>query len=120
VSQHKEEVLKLWGAGKSPGRIHKNTGIPIQTIVRIIHDSQHVAADGEGYGRKNLQKYIIARRSVRGQWPQESLAALKSAQRQYDAGEIEMCQGRDGDIIIQYAIPRQVPCAQRNYFAPVL
>lgn len=67
-------------------------------------------------GRPELQKYIIAYRYAFLDWAASDEPKLADARKKFDAGTHEMCQGRDGDIIIQYLIPRLVPCRPRKFF----
>ena len=66
-------------------------------------------------GPKNLEKYIVATRHVVNQpaWP-ENDKKIKQARLDYDSGLTEMCQGRDGDMIILYSIPRKNPELDRR------
>lgn len=64
-------------------------------------------------GREELRKYIVAVK--RFDWPVEYDKALSIARRLYEAGTHEMCQGRDGPMIIQYLIPRNVPVRLREF-----
>ena len=67
-------------------------------------------------GHPELRKYIIAYRHVFRDWPKTSQEVLRDARQKFDAGTHEMCQGRDGDYIIQYLIPRLKPCKERGFF----
>lgn len=53
-------------------------------------------------------RYIVARCSVPGQWEWTNDRAERDYRRRYDAGWIEMAQGRmpDGALAL-YAIPRR-------------
>lgn len=135
-----EEILSMWkdGAGKKPGRIAKETGLPIREVLRVIgaHESSQPAppaatagpfrepallraltpiAELDGYGRPELRPYLIARRTKHEPW--DNQATIASAREEYDAGTIEMCQGRDGDFLLLYRIPRKVPAKPRAYFS---
>lgn len=135
-----EEILSMWraGTGKKPGRIAKETGLPIREVLRVIaaHEagqpSAKVAAAGpfrepallrsltpvaqyDGYGRPELREFLIARRTKHEGW--DNQPTIASAREEYDAGIIEMCQGRDGDWLLLYRIPRKVPAPPRAYFS---
>jgi len=67
-------------------------------------------------GPESLRKYIIAIKDIslppgekseryKAPWPDEYREVLAAARSGYDAGRVEMIQGRDGPIVIQYAIP---------------
>ena len=57
----------------------------------------------------------IATRGVFGDWPQHD-PAIKAAHRAFDAGTAEVCQGREGDRVVLFCIPRRVPAPSRAYF----
>ena len=68
-------------------------------------------------GRAELRKYIIAHTRADRGWSIFQQTILEDARKKYDAGTHEMCQGRDGRIIIQYLIPRLIPTKPRRYFS---
>lgn len=68
-------------------------------------------------GRPELRPFIVAvRRNY--YWPPEYYDALVAARAAYCAGTHEMCQGRDGDVIIQYLIPRKERVEKRPFYRP--
>lgn len=67
-------------------------------------------------GRPELQPYIVSVREVSQQWPSSDRAALREARDRHDLGEVTMCQGRAGHLIIQYAIPTQKTARRLPYF----
>lgn len=67
-------------------------------------------------GRQELRKYIVAYRIADRGWTSFQQEILEDARRKFDAGTHEMCQGRDGRYILQYLIPRLIPCGRRNFF----
>lgn len=70
-----------------------------------------------GYGRVELHPYIISRRHVQApKWPIEDFQRLHEYRRLHDEGKVTMCQGRDGDWIIQYAFPNNPPVKREAYF----
>ena len=79
--------------------------------------SETTPSEFENLGRPELRKYIVAYRHVARDWPYDMREALRNARRKFDAGTHEMCQGREGAIIIQYLIPRMVPCKPRKFFS---
>lgn len=76
-------------------------------------------------GRLELRRFLIAVRDVSEEttvlglpWrlvPQAYMT-LDEARRAYDDGKVDMCQGREGNLILQYAIPRRFPAPHRNHF----
>lgn len=70
-----------------------------------------------GWGRVTLQPYIISRRHLgHHHWPADDLTVLQDHRRLHDQGKVTMCQGRDGNWIIQYAIPHRKPVRRAPYF----
>ena len=67
-----------------------------------------------------MKKYVIATRNVHAKGWDENDPAIIKARYDYDAGKIEMCQGRQGDTLILYAIPRKKKAENRKpWFHPV-
>lgn len=112
-------------------RLARSYGLPLSTVRSIAEDEDLVAvlehrletkAEPTEYhitplGRPELQKYIVAVRHVCDpDWP--DTPELRKAKADYDAGLVEMAQGRDGDWFIQYSIPRKRPVKDRiPYFS---
>lgn len=58
-------------------------------------------------GRDRLHRNILSvRHRDEPGWPVENRADIERARREYDAGYIELAQGRDGPWVIQYAFNR--------------
>ena len=94
---------------------------PAPAVYRpILGSGATVPKDERGrivLGREEMRDYIISARHVYYPWPEEHEGRLAAARAAYDAGKMEMCQGRDGPYIIQYAIPRAKPTKPREYFS---
>lgn len=70
-----------------------------------------------GYGPVHLRGHIVSRRHLNDpSWPREDYQKLCNTRRLHDEGKVTMCQKRDGDWIIQYAIPNHPPVKRRPYF----
>ena len=70
-----------------------------------------------GWGRVELHPHIISRRHVQwAKWPSEDLQRIHEHKKLHDEGKVTMCQGRDGDWLIQYAIPNNPPVRRSSYF----
>lgn len=71
-----------------------------------------------GFGRPHMHPYIVSRMRLNGmtRWPQEDYPRLHEHRKLHDEGKVTMCQGRDGDWIIQYAIPNHPPVKREPYF----
>lgn len=68
-------------------------------------------------GKPELRKYIVAYRHIARPWPYHLRDALQDARQKFDAGTHEMVQGRTESYVIQYLIPRIVPCEPRRFFS---
>lgn len=64
------------------------------------------------------KEHIVSRRGVDSNWPSKDQAALAEARRKHDAGEVTMCQKREGRYILQFAIPTKGgPIKRTPYFS---
>lgn len=71
-----------------------------------------------GWGKTSLQQHIISRRKLSDKWPRADSARLGHFRKLHDQGKVTMCQGRDGEYMIQYAIPSEQPHPNRPpYFS---
>jgi hypothetical protein len=87
-------------------------GIPVATArTMIIEENSYL----EGWGKPSMHQHIISRRELDEKWPRADKARLEYHRKLHDQGLMTMCQGRDGNFILQYAVPSQV---KRNaYFS---
>ena len=70
-----------------------------------------------GWGRVELHPFIISRRHIKAsKWPSEDYQRLHEHRKLHDEGKVNMCQGRDGEWIIQYALPNNPPVRRNAYF----
>lgn len=69
-----------------------------------------------GWGPVRKQKNIISRRRSGDGWPREHDLRLHHHRKLHDQGRTTMCQGRDGDFIIQYSIPSATIIPRAVYF----
>lgn len=110
-------------------KVSRKVGIPVRLIREHLPselqddvDLPRVELYG-GWGRPELKRYLIARYNLNSTWGSRTWASedaekIKEARAKYDAGLIEMAQGRDGDWILLYAIPRKNPEKNRMpYFS---
>ncbi len=71
----------------------------------------------EGWGRPSLHPYIISRRHCQApRWPVEDANRIYEHKKLHDDGKVTMCQGRDGEWILQYSIPNTPPVKRSAYF----
>jgi hypothetical protein len=97
--------------------IARKWGCSLTELRDLKAELQGKPAEGE---RESMQKYAIARTRAGCPWMKSD--RILQAQKDYDAGLIEMATGRvnteDGPFLILYAIPRKVPDTKRTpYFS---
>ena len=66
-------------------------------------------------GRIELRKYVVARRGIDGS-PWSRPLAVAHAREQYDAGVVELAQGRSKDYFFLYAFPLKEKTIREPYF----
>lgn len=114
-AQNNIALLRLLELTRNPYEISEELGIKVSDVRRVM--PQLDLSDLPGWGRVKLQPHIVSRRRVSAlSWPSEHLGRLIECRRQHDQGRVNMCQGRDGEWIIQYAIPNQRPIRRLPYF----
>lgn len=100
-------------------RTARQLGISLDRVNRVVGQKEfHVekkTAQFGGRGRPELEKYLIATKHVNDGWD-HAMPELRQARARFEAGTHEMCQGRDGDTILQYLIPRAVAEPRPGYF----
>lgn len=71
----------------------------------------------DSWGKPALHPHIISRRHIYApKWPHEDLQRIYEHKKLHDEGKVTMCQGRDGEWLIQYAIPNNPPVKRETYF----
>lgn len=70
-------------------------------------------------GRPGFEQYVIAIKRQGGFWGTKHHEALRAARRAFDAGTHEMFQAPAKGWVVQYLIPRLIPCAPRRFFESV-
>lgn len=106
-------IKYLLGETRNPFEIHREYGFKLSDIRSIMREGLEALS---GWGRPELQPWIISRKTVWANWPAADTACLQEHRRLHDQGRVTMCQGRDGDYTIQYAIPCQKPRPRAPYF----
>ena len=107
-----QRVISLLKKKTLPRQIADICGLPLSTVMSVM--SRVVKTD---LGRPELQQHIVSFTRAGTAWPEEDEVAINLARMQYDAGLVELCQGREGQFIILYAIPNKQPAAERHYFS---
>lgn len=106
----------------SPFKTARNLETDIEVVFEILDANKDQTGRPkqkfDGFGRPGLHAFIVGRRlDSERQWDNDDVGIAK-ARADYEAGTVELCQGRDGPWIIQYAIPRTKISPRPNYFQP--
>ena len=114
-----EDIKEEFAKHNSLFRAARALNISLDRVKRVVgqkdyHVEKRPAQYG-GRGRPELEQYIVATKNADESWPIDS-EELAVCRAQFEAGTHEMCQGRDGDTIIQYSIPRATPQPRHNHF----
>lgn len=118
LPKQKEELQSLLIRGRDYLYIARKLKISATTVRNfdVITNGRNVVSD-DGYGRKELRKYIISRRYIDSEWPAMDDIVIENARKDYDKGKIELVTGRDGFYQLLYRIPRQRIAKRRKpYF----
>lgn len=107
-------ILQLLEETRHPYRIQEEVQVTLSQVRKVMKDNP---VELPGWGRLSLQPYIISRRGIwAGDWPSEDRGRILEHRRLHDQGRTTMCQGRDGQFILQYSIPTQRPVRRNPYF----
>lgn len=115
-----EDIREEFAKHRSVFRTCRALKINVERVNRVVKqddyrsDTRDSVYDGEG--RPELRQYIVAKKSASGEWDNNS-SSIKEMRALFERGTHEMCQGRDGDTIIQYLIPRAVSQPRPGYFS---
>lgn len=110
----KKDLNHLLTRTRNPFEISRVLGCKISDVRQKMREAP---SDLAGWGRPNLQPHIISRRRVSASsWPAEDLPTILEHRRLHDQGRVTMCQGRDGEWVIQYAVIMQRPIRRNVYF----
>lgn len=110
-----DKVKSTLEVTRNPVEIAKNLDVTLGYARRLLEDPSLPYLPG--WGRVHMQKYIVSRKRRYAEWPSEDLRTLYSHRIQHDAGKTIMCQGYDGDWVIQYSIPTKRSRHVEPYFS---
>lgn len=109
-----KKIEDLLGKTRNPFEIQRLTGKKLSDIRAAIKTD---GSDLPGWGRPTMQHHIISRRrAAASSWPDDDLQVIIDHKRMHDQGRVIMCQGRDGEYILQYAVPTKRPLRCQPYF----
>lgn len=103
----------LLATTRNPYQVARETGKNLSEARKMIREEE---GELPGWGRPELYPWIVSRKKASDDWPRMDHEVLKEARRQHDQGRVTMCQGRDGNWIIQYAIPTRRSVRRVPYF----
>jgi hypothetical protein len=110
----KKKIEQLLERTRNPFEIQRLSSVKLSDIRTMMKENPSELA---GWGRVSLQRHIISRRKAWAQsWPLDDAQTIIDHKRLHDQGRVIMCQGRDGDSILQYAIPTKRPLRCQPYF----
>jgi hypothetical protein len=98
---------------RNPQAIARMLDVKISEVRAVM---KTVEINLPGWGRLSMQRNIVSRRSVDQPWPVVDAKVLAEHRVLHDQGRVTMCQGRDGEYILQYAIPNNPPVRRDSYF----
>jgi hypothetical protein len=115
------DVREEFAKSKSYYKVCRTLDLPMQKVKAILEQEEYNAPRREpvygGQGRPELRKYIVATKDAYENWDLNDPDIILM-RADYELGTHEMCQGRDGDVIIQYSIPRANKQPRPGYFNP--
>lgn len=111
----KAKILEALQKSRNPHDIAENLGVKVSDVRLVMRN--HELEELQGWGKPHLQEWIVSRRRAwEPSWPSRHNSRLTDHKRMHDQGSTTMCQGRDGDYIIQYSILSQRPIKRAAYF----
>lgn len=119
-----QDILRTYPLTRnSPFKTARLVGVSVADVFATIdaHEGQLNVAQERygGFGRPELQQFIVARRQARESGWENSDPDIARARSDYEAGTHEMATGRDGAWLILYSFPRRrVAKGRENYFKP--
>lgn len=112
--KYEQKIKDLMQRTRNPFEIQRHTDAKLSEIRAVMKE---YPSDLPGWGKPSLHRYIISRRKANAPgWPAEDAQTIIENKRLHDQGRVIMCQGRDGEFIIQYAIPTRRPLRTSSYF----
>lgn len=106
-------ILDKLALGRNPHTISRALEVPVSYVRVIMNEGLE---DLPGWGRLSLQRNLLSRRLIGRSWPKDDTLLLAEHRRLHDMGRVSMCQGRDGDWILQYAVPLKNVVKRAVYF----
>lgn len=117
------EILAKYRQTRSPFKTAHAVGVDVAQVFEVIDTkSDQLTAIQErhgGFGRPDIQGYMVARRrATEPSWDNNDPAIAK-ARSEFEKGTNIMATGRDGAWLLLYSIPRKGrPDPMPDYFLP--
>ena len=117
-----EEIVQALRKLRAPAKVSRHLGVDISAVLSVADRFEGTSrrtreTTYDGFGRPELQEYIVARKMAYHVWDNED-PAIAEARANYEAGTHDMCTGRDGDWLILYSIPQRRTTPRPDYFKP--
>ncbi|AJD82936.1 hypothetical protein PJWF_00042 [Achromobacter phage JWF] len=94
-------IKQLLEKGYGPQTIVQQLGVTITEVVTVIKETAM-----RGWGAPdNIHRIVSRKKAWERSWPEVDQPILAKVRVSHDEGKISMVQARDGDYIIQYAVP---------------
>lgn len=87
--------------GYGPPAVAKELGVTLEHVAKVIKENGMKGWGAQG----NIHLIISRKKSWERSWPSHDEEFLAQTRKDHDAGKVSMVQARDGDYIIQYAVP---------------
>lgn len=116
--KYEQKIKQLMERTRNPFEIQRHfDATSAAKISEIRAVMKEYPSELPGWGKPSLQRFIISRRKAFApEWPVEDAEIIIEHKRLHDQGRVIMCQGRDGEFILQYAIPTRRPLRTQPYF----
>lgn len=98
---------------RCPHDISEALGIPLQKSMEMVRKAPFELI---GWGAAGKQEHIISRRRSMSHWPEADELRIHYYRKLHDQGRVNLCQGRDGDFFLLYALPNATPVKRDTYF----
>jgi len=114
-----QDIKEEFAKHRSIFRCARALGVTLDRVTQVVGEknfqTEKRPAQYGGRGRPELEQFIVATKGADEAWD-NTQPELVDCRADYEAGTHEMCQGRDGDVTIQYSIPRTRNQPRPGYF----
>jgi len=94
-------IKQLLEKGYGPPAIVQQLGVTLAEVAAVIKECAMV-----GWGApQNIHRVVSRKKAWERNWPESDLLIIAKFRIDHDEGKVSLVQARDGDYIIQYAVP---------------